>query len=459
MTVDPIERLRAANPEPWCPAPSIDEVWRRIEASAHRAPDRLVARRRGTAGLGGRLRSTIGGVIALSSVLVAIAIGAVVLLGHGRGTPPGGGRDAQQLIAQLAVLRRPQTAADRLPTRPRIRDPQGTIIPQLTRLVRVLPDARLFLIVTKPNAHSNPIWSPQLGYQAAIVEIAAAHATQTSPIPAADLTDATDVSLISAAPPAPYSVAIVPDGVARVRWTFLSNQSQSAATVEVPVSENVAVSRARHGASPPVARATWYAPDGRRIATSNRAQLAGQAARDAKLKAQAIRFILKHPYHADPALLSSFAVFAITSPTGVTTATGNIISHPPLSAFPFDVLLLGTEPGPRFQLDFTQARQVITPSGARLYIIPGKQGLCLSATSPSPSPGRALGGAGGASCNDLAHVESQGIYMTAGSLGIDTTYRILPKTIQQITIHTSSGARTIAVPDGIYVSPSQRTGK
>jgi hypothetical protein len=44
-------------------------------------------------------------------------------------------------------------------------------------------------------------------------------------------------------------------------------------------------------------------------------------------------------------------------------------------------------------------------------------------TSPSPYPGASSGGAGGASCDDIAHVESHGIYITSGALGISTTYR------------------------------------
>jgi hypothetical protein len=47
--------------------------------------------------------------------------------------------------------------------------------------------------------------------------------------------------------------------------------------------------------------------------------------------------------------------------------------------------------------------------------------------------------------------------MTGGSLGISRTYRILPKTFHSITIRTSRGKGTIPVPDGIYVSPPQRT--
>ncbi|MGO9793433.1 MAG: hypothetical protein ACLP8S_29085 [Solirubrobacteraceae bacterium] len=119
---DPMERLRAANPEPDCPPPSIDDVWRRINANAGREPH---SRR----GLSAR-RSTItripsvGSVIATISTITAMAIAvlAVVLLDHKGPSPatrpsaPAGAStaaSAQPLAQILGVLRRPQTKADR----------------------------------------------------------------------------------------------------------------------------------------------------------------------------------------------------------------------------------------------------------------------------------------------------------------------------------------------------------
>lgn len=58
----------------------------------------------------------------------------------------------------------------------------------------------------------------------------------------------------------------------------------------------------------------------------------------------------------------------------------------------------------------------------------------------------------------LPDVESRGMWFIGGYLGIDRTYEIVPKTIHSITIRNRRGARTmIPVPDGIYVSPGQRT--
>jgi hypothetical protein len=469
MITDPLKRLRAANPEPWCPPPPIDEVWRRIEADDRRAHDRVAARPRRLQAKRVRPRSLPGAMLALSSIAVVIAVGAIALLLHGRGPVAGDSASAQQLVARLAVLQRPQTAADMLPADVHITNPQGTIIPRFTRLVRTLPDARLFLVVTSPNARSNPVWSLRLGDQVAIVEISGTHATQTVPVPAADLSNANDVFLISLSglgsrfqPGAYYVVGIVPDGVARARWTFATNQFEPGAVLDVSVADNVAVTRARPGTPPAVLRAAWYAPDGRRVATSNQALRAAQAAHDAVLKAQAIRSDLQQRYHADRSLLDAFAAFAINSRTGVKTAAGDLISRPPLSSVPLAILQSPPRMNQLAQLDFTQLREVITPSGGRLYLIPGREGLCLAAVpvNSSPFPDGFLGGGGGSACSLLADAESHGMTLTIGYFGVRTNYRMVPKTIHSITVRTSGGARkTIALPDGIYVSPSQRTSR
>ena len=165
---------------------------------------------------------------------------------------------------------------------------------------------------------------------------------------------------------------------------------------------------------------------------------------DAGPKAQAIRFDLQHAHRADRSLLAAFAVFAITSPAGVTTTAGDVISHPPFSSLPLDIVQGGEWLHVPVQLDPSQVREVITPSGVRLYVIPGRRGLCLFTDG------------GGGSCDLLPDVESHGIFMTLGSLGVTRSYRILPKTVQSITVYTRGGPREVRVPDGIYVGRKQR---
>jgi hypothetical protein len=402
-------------------------------------------------------RPTFGASATALSVVIAVAIAvtAITLLSHGRDRTQSGGPSAGQQIAKLAVLRRPQTEADTLPSGLHLKSPlspHGMLIPRFTRLVRTLPDARFYLVVTASSPDST--WSARLGDQVAIVEVSGTHATESIPIPAADLTNATEVSSVSPsrrqAPGTPglYYVAVVPDGVAHVRWTFANGvangQFQPGTSVDASVADNAAIIRAQPDTSPPVLRGAWYAPDGHRLPTSNRALLAAQAAQNAAQRRHAIRSLSKHINHADPSLLAAFAVFAITSPTGVKTAAGDIISRPTLSSLPLNVVQFGPRPLQLFQLDFTQVREVITPSGVHLYVIPGRRGLCLSTE-------------GGTGCNLLPGVETQGISLTGGALGISRTYRLVPRTIHSITIRTSHGTRTIPLPDGVYVSPSRRS--
>jgi hypothetical protein len=438
-----------------------------LRAQVQTAVDREIERElRGPKVAGGRAtrrapRLTFGTVVTTLGVVVSIAVAvtAITLLSHGRGSTRSGGPTASQLMAKLAVLSRPQTRADMLPARPRITDPEGNIIPGFTRLVRVLPDARIFLVVTTPNARSNnSTWSPKLGDQVAIVEISDGHASETTPIPAVDLTNGNDINGINPTPHRPalrrgashggglprgaYLVAIVPDGVARVRWTFLTEPSKADVTLDLSVVNNVVVAR-RPDTSPGPVRTAWYAADGQRVPTSNRPLLAAQAKIDTGQRAQAIRYDLHHAHSADPSLLRAFAVFAITSRTAVKTAAGDIISHPEFSSLPLDVVQGGMWIHVPVQLDPSQVREVITPSGARVYVIPGRRGICLVASG------------GGAACNVLPGAETQGLTMTQSSFDAPTTiYKLVPKTIHSITVRLNGGARTIRVPDGIYVGSS-----
>ena len=170
----------------------------------------------------------------------------------------------------------------------------------------------------------------------------------------------------------------------------------------------------------------------------------GSVRQDAGPKARAIRYDLEHAHRADRSLLAAFAVFAVTSPTGVKTAAGNVISRPPISSLPLDIVQGGEWLHVPVQLDPSQVREVITPSGVHLYVIPGRRGLCL------------LSDGGGGSCDLLPYVEAHGIFMTLGSSGVTRSYRILPKTVRSITVHTRGGPSKVRVPDGIYVSPKQR---
>src|SRR6202034_1427611 len=103
--------------------------------------------------------------IALSSVaVVAIVVAAIGLLSPGPRTSAAGSPGAQGLIAKLAVLRRPQVAADRLPADIHVVPDSGTIIPRFTRLVYSSAGTRMYIVVVTPASH-DALWSPRDGDQ------------------------------------------------------------------------------------------------------------------------------------------------------------------------------------------------------------------------------------------------------------------------------------------------------
>jgi hypothetical protein len=418
-----------------------------------------------------RRRPSAGSLALVLSTLVtiAVAIGAIALLHHLNGRREPSAASANGLIARLAVLRRPQTAADVLPAHLKLAHPQGTIIPSLTRLVAAPPGATLFLVVTTPPTGPRVLWSPRLGDQVSIVAVSNRGATQSLAVPAVDLSDAEEVTPVGGiltpgagrGPTLPvlrgaYDVAVVPDRVARVRWRFADATGQPGRAVDAHLSNNVAYFPRQRSAAV-LLRATWYAADGSVIPTSDEALRRANAARENAMRAQSIRRYARYSYHAAPALLADFAVFAITSRTGVRTSTGLTISRPRLSTLPFGVVNFA-DPNQPPQLDPENIRQITMPSGIQVWVIPGQRGLCIAALDRprfSIHPGIATGG-GEACSGNLAQAEATGTGLTSGGPGGTVTYRILPKSKPTITIRTGPHThRTITPAYGIYVATSK----
>lgn len=108
-----------------------------IDRERRSHPDRRERRRRRSTGWALPAATTL--------VTLLVALGAVLLLGR---SAPAPAASAQGLIARLAVLRRPQVAADRLPAGLGHIDGVGHVIPGLTRLVASPAGARLYLVVS-----------------------------------------------------------------------------------------------------------------------------------------------------------------------------------------------------------------------------------------------------------------------------------------------------------------------
>jgi hypothetical protein len=119
MSDTTMERIRGANPFPSeLPAPPIEEVWRRLEADP-RGP--RLRRDLDPRGYGPARLPSVGGLVAAIAVMTAVAIAvlAIVLLGHNRSsvtplptvpaatTPTSpAGRISAQLVRHFSVLRR-----------------------------------------------------------------------------------------------------------------------------------------------------------------------------------------------------------------------------------------------------------------------------------------------------------------------------------------------------------------
>lgn len=423
-------------------------------------------------------RPTLGMVaVGLSSlVVVAVVVVGLALLHHSGAPGETSAPSPRGLIARLAVLRRPQTPADRLPADVKLPPRDGKVVPGLTRLVATPPPppdsargrgVRLFLAVTKPLTGPDSLWSPKLGDQVSVVALTRYGTTQTLAIPAADLSNAQPIGVVggrvlagrivnrAAALKDDYMVGIVPDGVAYVRWTF-GKRGKPVVTLKLPVSHNIAYIaygqplRSRAGA---FLHATWYAANGAMIPTSDRALRRALQTRQNEQRAQLIRVLSHEPSHrAPPALLADFAVFAITRRTGVRISSGLTISRPRLSSLPLAVLRL-LNPFHSIQPDLTQIRQIASPAGFTAWVIPGQDGICIVGTGPSLGRTGALGGhrSAGACQPNLARAEQGGAGFGGGGL----IYQVLPKTKPTLRIRTGpNSGRTIRVPYGIYLGPS-----
>jgi hypothetical protein len=185
----------------------------------------------------------VGSVAAIAVVVIAIAV-----TGHGRhGQASSAGHSTEsacdrQMFAQLAVLRRPQTAADRRfdpqtvtgpspgeshPSGSPLRQPNsnstsfpGVIEPGLTRLARTLPNGRrVFLVVYKQDLASVFPASSQAitSVEAFVVGDQPSSAVSSEPF------FPESVSSLYRVPPTEVAnvyYSVVPDDVARVEWTF-----------------------------------------------------------------------------------------------------------------------------------------------------------------------------------------------------------------------------------------------
>jgi hypothetical protein len=212
---------------------------------------------------------------------LATAVAMIAVLGHGRRHPLPQARPAvtgalgvvavrpcysasspRCLIAQHAVLQRPQTEAERrirVPLDPSIffagqalREVHITAVPRLTRLVRLGAGRTVVLFVVKVSI------GPPSYYLGAIVTIngrSHTFAVDWPVIPTRPGLNHTATWGIFASLPhwfSGYDVSIVPDPVARVRWTYGHPNGAPSRTISAQVLDNVAAAPAPARPAPDV---------------------------------------------------------------------------------------------------------------------------------------------------------------------------------------------------------------
>jgi hypothetical protein len=400
----------------------------------------------------------LGGVLVAGlSVLITFAIAATALvLVHQNSQRASLTSQTAGLRAHLAVLRRTQRPSDVLPA---CCHPEsaldGQIIPRFSRLVATVSGARFYLVVTRPATPPKLLWSPDLGDQVAIVEIAPHTVAETAGIPAADLNDPSQVTGLAG-----YAVEIVPDGVARVRWSFANPYGGSDHILKLAARNNVVVGyEPRDVNTQFLQHVTWYRANGTVAPTSLAALHKATAAQEAPKRAQDLHYELTHSYPAPQQLLEKFSIFKITSRTGEQVAHSMTILHPRLSSFS-EGMLEASDPAPYEHMDLLALREVLTPSGT-ILVIPGQQGLCVVLVRPERLTGLIQGGASGCDGAGLVRAESTGVAFSSGGEGQSTTVGIVPDSQHTVIVHTGGRAlgnsmgpsrtRTVRPIYGVYV--------
>lgn len=247
-----------------------------LERDLHRAAE---------ARLGGartrRPRAGVGRVLVPFGVVVALAVagvGIAVVGGHRTApTPPAAATPValHRLLSRYAVLRRPQTPADRSwrlvwrgHSGPRISGPPLQIIPRFTRLAAKLADGeRLFLTVGR-------VVGPQLGLKLGsyLMRAWVVSGDRTVIREASSFADSGATVLATSSglrfshfpAPQPHSTiwtAIVPDGVTAVDWTFPGR------AILAFVSGNVAAARVSEPKSMVPERVSWDNSHGQVVRT------------------------------------------------------------------------------------------------------------------------------------------------------------------------------------------------
>ena len=383
---------------------------------------------------GGAVRRLPFGGLAVAfgaAVTVLVAVVAVLVVGHhtpaseSGGDVPAGARSLGSLVSELAILRRPQTIADRHAPASVTSGPE--VVHNLTRLAATVsaPGAeavRVYLVVRMLGGNGSASGATH-GSVAAVVTATIVSATGRVGVVgngwAGSLTRPVGVSQANG-----LDASIVPDGVARVKWVFAqagaASEVHQLITVYPTVRNNVALAPvARHQGL--LASVTWYDANGHVIQTFN---AAAERARHTREIEQAISASSRR--RVASTLINSLAVLRAPRPAGSPRLPSGTAAA------------LAEQAG--YGLNITQAR-FVTADGHGFWLVPGTSGVCLSGPSPSGLTG----------CNTVKAVEDGGLVGGTAGPGWEMLEGVAPDGNPTISIVLSNGqTKHVAVVDNVY---------
>jgi hypothetical protein len=382
--------------------------------------------------------------LAIGVVCPLLVVAVVVIAGGQRQAGPVAARAAQgtdALTERLAVLRRPQTAADRtLPAR--YLTARGLVLDRkLVRLIAVVPAHRLgtvrvYLIVqlvTRPGAQSFTRADRRGTALASLFAVTSrgdnGHAgfAGTEPVAAGQLKD--PLQPLLGVGPSNLLVGLVPDDVSRVELVYsgagfgVAHPRQTVVDSSPRNNVFVVTSRAVDG---PLLRARWYGAGGRVIASVGGGREAAQQLALIKTVNASRRLPIA------PSLVAHFALFRTVPPT---TPVQD-------SRMPFN----GAYGGPvgAMRLNYWQTRYVgaVTGLGGGLWVTPGARGVCVYTPT-------------GGWCSPLTRRSDPdgGGWSGGSSIGSaeQTINGLVPDGNRTVTLVLASGAQIrVPVTDNVY---------
>jgi hypothetical protein len=393
----------------------------------------------------------VGAAAALASAAVVVAVVIVIGAlgpGHtpsavGSDLPAGLPRTARSLVARIAVLRRPQTAADRLPApalmQARKLDP--SLVPSLTRFATTvdagsgpLAAIRAYVTLSTANVPTGSFAS---------VGVALVSSTPSARLLALSGGMAPGAGALFSQPSDVLTVvvgrrsvrtslwlAVLRDGVASARWVFTPFPAGTGPDVTVfpRIENNVAIAPGAPAGGNLVS-ATWYATNGRVLSSFS------DAARIKRLQAAQASRLSRSAHEPIPAALSQhFSVFRDPPPPAATIELLPAYARGSLAANPE-------------ALNIDQARFVRYPGTPGFWVIPGHYGAAMATLAGTPGLG-----SGGVPLRGRASILDDHMITTIGSAPPhETVYGLVPDGNPTVTIELADGAtKTVPVIDNVY---------